>query len=326
MAKTYSRNHTVSAGYIRRFASNRRVTVHHVTRGVFDTGSRAVGFQNDFWGSEDLSREVEEAFDKCENPVLQMLRDLPRRWPLATTDRAAVAQFLAIHVIRTPAYGAFVRRAGKHAREDAVRDVAAQHGLMEDEISTRATEILSGQRNHVRTLLGQVGRIASMFSNMQWALVQFDHDHLITSDQPVVMLPLVQATISPASSVPIYGFSKIMEARFTLDPRQVLLMTWADAPDIASLLSGTYSQACSINCAIRAQSLEEWVCRPQTTPPFHAPPILTPSIYAISTELLAGYTVQSALQSRRRAESDRLISRIIEENAPRDRMTWITVT
>lgn len=164
-----------------------------------------------------------------------------------------------------------------------------------------------------------------MFSSMQWTLVRFDQDRLITSDQPVVMLPLSPATVSPASSVPVAGLSNMIEARFTLDPRQVLLMTWADAPDTAEPLNGTYSQACSVNCAVRAQSLEEWFCRPQTTPPFHSLPLLAPRIYAISTELLPGYDVQVAAQSRRHAEADRLMSRIIEENAPRDQMRWVTV-
>lgn len=319
------RNHTVSAGYIARFASDRLVTVHHVTKGVFDIGPRAVGFQNDFWGSEELSRKVEQAFNKCENPVLRMLRGLPQHWPLATTDRAALAQFLAIHVIRTPAFGAFVRRVGEQAREEAIRDVAEQHGLSEDEIAAAGSKLLRSQHNHALTLLGQIGRIGGMFSSMQWMLVRFDKDCLITSDQPVVMLPLSPAPVSPASSVPAAGLSNTIEARFTLDSRQVLLMTWADAPDTAEPLNGTYSQACSINCAVRAQSLEEWVCRPQTAPPFLSPPILTPSIYAISTELLSGYTAQVAAQSRRHAEADRLMSRIIEENAPRGRMSWVRV-
>jgi len=183
---------------------------------------------------------------------------------------------------------------------------------------------MKGQRDHVRTLLGQISRVASMFGNMQWNLVQFDHDWLITSDQPVVMLPLRQAAVSPASSVPAGGFSNTMEAFFTLDPRQLLLMTWVEAPDSAQPLSGTYRQACSVNCALRAQSLTEWVSHPGVTPPFHAPPVLEPSIYAISTELLPGYTLQAAIRSRRRAAANRLMAKVIEENAPRDRMSWVT--
>jgi hypothetical protein len=321
---THRRNHTVTAGYLGRFAKDGHVTVHRVTGGGFETGPRAVGYETDFWGPERLSREAEQAFSKCENPVLRMLRKLPQRWPLSTADRAGLAQFLAIHVIRTPAYGAFVRRAGKRARENAIRDAVEQHGLTAEQMAA-ADERLRGQRYHVRTLLGQVNRLGSMFGCMHWALVQFDRDCLITSDQPVVMLPLSPAPISPASSVPVSGLANMIEVRFTLDPRQALLLTWVETPDTVQPFAGTYSQACSINCAVRAQSLKEWMCRPQTTPPFLAPPILTPSVYAISTELLAGYTVQAATQSRRRAAADQLMSQMIEENAPRDQMRWLNI-
>jgi hypothetical protein len=163
-----------------------------------------------------------------------------------------------------------------------------------------------------------------MFSNMQWNLIQFDQDRLITSDQPVVMLPLQGGVVSPASSVPASGFRDLMEVFFTIDPRQMLLMTWAEAPDSAQPLSGSYRQACSVNCAVRVQALTEWVSRPGSTPPFHAPPILEPSIYPISTELLPGYTVRVATNSRRRAAANQLMTKVIEENAPRDRMTWVT--
>jgi hypothetical protein len=318
------RHHTVSAGYIGRFANNRRqVAVHHVTGGVSEIGSRAVGFQTDFWGSDELATEVEQAFNRVEDPVLRMLRNLPECWPLSTEDRAALAQFVAVHVIRTPAFGAFLRSVGNRALPKSVREIAEKHGLPEEKVAV-VTEGMKGQRNHVRTLLGQIGRIGSMFSNMQWNLVRFDHDWLVTSDQPVVMLPLGGGTMSPASSVPRGGLSNVMEAFFTIDPRQLLLLTWAEAPDAAQSLSGTRRQACSVNCAVRVQALTEWVSRPDTTPPFHTPPILEPSIYAISTELLPGYTTPVATNSRRRAAANQLMTKVIEENAPRDRMRWVT--
>jgi hypothetical protein len=320
---TPKRHHTVSAGYIGRFARAGRVSVHSVTGRVIEIGPRAVGFQNDFWGSDELATEVEQAFNKVENPVLRMLRNLPERWPLSTQDRGALAQFIAVHVIRTPAFGAFARRAGDRALEGSVHEIAKKRGVPEKRVAAIA-QVMKGQRNHVRLLLGQIGRIGSMFSNMQWNLVQFDQNWLITSDQPVVMLPLHGGVVSPASSVPAFGFRDIMEGWFTLDPRQLLLMTWAEASDSTQPLIGSYRQACSINCAVRMQALTEWVSRPGSTPPFHAPPILEPSIYPISTELLPGYTVQAAANSRRRAAANQLMTKVIEENAPRDRMTWVT--
>lgn len=324
MTTTPKRHHTVSAGYIGRFARTGRVTVHHATEGVSERRPRTVGYQTNFWGSAELSIEVEQAFNKVENPVLQMLRKLPERWPLSTEDRAALAQFIAVHVIRTPTFGAFARQAASRNIDDSVREIAEKRSVPEAKVAAIAQAMKKDQRHHVNLLLGQIGRIGSMFSNMQWNLVQFDHDWLITSDQPVVMLPLRGGVVSPASSVPASGFRDLMEAFFTLDPRRLLLLTWAEVPDTVQPRSGSYRQACSVNCAVRVQSLNEWVSRPGSTPPFHAPPILEPSIYPIATELLPGYDVQAAANSRRRAAANQLMEKMIAEEAPRDRMRWVT--
>lgn len=314
----YQKNHTVSAGYLRRFAKNGQITVHHATRGVRDIGPKAVGFQRDFWGPNEVAREMEAAFDQCENPTLRTLQTIAEQWPLDLPVRALVAQFLAIHVIRTPAFGIFARRVGV----GSLQEVAQQHQMTPSEIAA-ANAWVTGPHMHANMLLGQVGPIASIFSNMQWTLVQFDDDLLITCDQPVMLLPLAPAAITPASSVPANGFPRTVEVRFTLDPRQMLLMTWADAPDTERPLKGTYSQACSVNCALRAQTLEEWICRPQTSPPFLSPLLLKHRIYPISTELLPGYTVQIAARSRRRTEADRLMNQVMEEDLPRDRVRWV---
>lgn len=323
MTSTPRRNHTVTAGYIGRFARNGRVIVHRQDGSESEIGPRAVGFQRDYWGSDDVSRNVEQAFSTVENIALRMLRDLGERWPLSTEDRGALAEFVAIHLVRTPAFGAFIRQAGGRALDKAVQQQAARHGVTEAEVAAVARSMRT-QPYHVNTMLGQIGRIGSGFGNMQWNLVRFPRDWLITSDQPVVAVPAADGVVSPASALPAFGLLNAMEVFFALDPRQLLLMSWANQPDAEQPLSGTYRQACSINCATRAQALTEWVSRPGTRPPFLAPPILEPTVYAISTELLPGYSAKVAAQSERRTAANRLMMRMIEENAPRDRMRWVT--
>jgi hypothetical protein len=318
---SFQRNHIVSAGHLKRFAKGKLVVVHNALTGATrEVGPRAAGFQNDFWGPESLARAVEEAFNKCETPALQILQNISEQWPLNTPDRALLAEFLAIHVIRTLSFGAIARRSGLRA----VRDVARRHDLSSDQVSV-ATRRVMGPHMHIEALLGQVGRIGSVFGSMHWSLVQFDQDLLITSDQPVIMLPLTPTAITPASVIPPNGTVATVEVCFTLDPRQALLLTWADLPDTAQPLAGTYRQACSINCALRAQAWNEWVSRPQTSPPFLSPPLLQPQIYPISTELILGYTVEIAGQSRRRAETERLARGVAESDAPRDRMRWVRI-
>lgn len=64
-----------------------------------------------------------------------------------------------MHVIRTPAFGAFVRSSGGRVLDKTVREQAERHGVSEDELAPMAQEMRS-QRYHVKTLLGQIGRVA----------------------------------------------------------------------------------------------------------------------------------------------------------------------
>lgn len=65
----------------------------------------SVGWRPGWWGSDgDLAREVEELLRKTEDRAAPILRSVKTRWPLAREDRAQLAQFLAIHVVRGPAW------------------------------------------------------------------------------------------------------------------------------------------------------------------------------------------------------------------------------
>jgi len=314
------RIHTVTAGYLRRFARDGVVTVRHAKHGTYKASPKRVACQYDFWGPEDLAREVEESFGRNESAALRTMRKVSERWPPVGPNRAHLAGFMAIHIVRTPAYGSFVRSLG----EEAIRE-QIEASDFSPAVRAAATDEFRGPRMHATTLLGQITRIGSLLGSMQWTLVQFERDLLTTCDQPVVLLPLGGGDISPASSLAPFGLANTMEVRFTLDPRQVLLLTWLDGRDAEQPLEGTYAQACSVNCGVAAQAVEEWVHRPGTTPPFHSPPLLRPRLYPISTELLSGYTHEAAVRSERRAATDALMTRLIDENAPRDRMEWVRV-
>ena len=179
---------------------------------------------------------------------------------------------------------------------------------------------------HAETLRGQVGRILGLFASMHWSLVTFDDDWLITCDQPVLILPTTNTTITPKASIPATGFANTMEVCFTVDPRKLLLMTWRDDHDSQQPIRGEFRHACSVNAGLRSQTAKEWISRPGSTPPFVAPPMRHPNLYAISTELLPGYTVPVAVGSRRRTATDAMVAALIEENAPRDRARWVGMT
>ncbi len=107
-----------------------------------------------------------------------------------------------------------------------------------------------------------------------------------------------------------------------MDPRRALLLTWREEWD-EPWLNGARAHACSINCALKAQTFQEWFCRPGTAPPFLSPPILQERTLPISSDLLPGYTVESAAASRRRHATDSLIDKMVEEQTPANQMRWV---
>jgi hypothetical protein len=317
-------NHTVSAGYVRRFTgTHNTVTVHHRQRGTFDKGPRGVGRQLDYWGSPEISSELEALFCRMESDGLRLLRNLRQRWPLTSTvDRPALGLLLAIHIVRMPSFSGDLRLLGERASREVLAEHAPEYGLDEQQIATVA-EGLRGHRVHADTLLRQVPRIASALCSMHWSVVEFEEDWLITCDQPVVLLPLVPRPISPASALPRDGFMNTLEGRFTLDPRRMLLLSWRDERD-GLWLAGDYAHACNVNCALKAQSLQEWFCRPGSSPPFLAPPILEERVSPLSLALLPGYTFESAAASQRRQAADRTIAKLLDK-ASSGQMRWVRV-
>jgi hypothetical protein len=137
-------------------------------------------------------------------------------------------------------------------------------------------------------------------------------------------LPYVPSPITPASAITPQGLAATLEARFTLDPRRALLLSWRETEE--ETLAGTYAQACSINCALKKQTLQEWFCRPGSNPALYSFPLITePPVYPISIELLPGYGVASAASSGRRQAAERIVFEMIEDQTPPSQMRWVRV-
>ncbi|MFZ1154424.1 MAG: DUF4238 domain-containing protein [Solirubrobacteraceae bacterium] len=317
------KHHIVTAGYVRRFTHDDVVTVHRQDGRVYDEGPAGVGYQRDFWGSPELASRIEAAFCKLESFALNVINDIQGRWPLTGNQRAALGRFLALHIVRLPAYGGFTRMLGEYAARQTIADGVVEYQMDPEEAAVYA-EALRDESVHVNSLVRQMSRIASFFCSMHWSLVEFPEDWLISCDQPVVLLPYSLSPITPASAITPQGLAATLEGRFTLDPRHALLLTWHETEE--ATLAGTYAQACSINCALRAQTLQEWFCRAGSTPPFLSPPLAEERIYPISIELLPGYSVGSAAASKRRLAAEDLVLRMVNEQTPASKMRWVRVS
>jgi hypothetical protein len=323
-SSTPRKHHTVSAGYVRRFVGDANtVTVHHAQRGIYDEGPGGVGYQVDYWGTSALASRVEARFSRVESDALGLLAHLEDRWPLDERDRAALGQFIASHIVRLPSFGGALRQFCVIAAREMLAEKAPEHGLDEQQVAVVA-EHLRSQLFHARDLLRQIPRIASALCSMHWTVVEFENDWLISCDQPVVLLARGQRDISPASAIQPYGLMNTFEGRFTLDPHHALLLTWHHEPD-GAWLRGARAHACSINCALKAQTLQEWFCRPGTAPPLLSPPILEERVFPIAPDLLPGYTMESASASGRRHAAEALISKIIEGEPLANEVRWTRV-
>jgi hypothetical protein len=320
-SNTPRKHHTITAGYLRRFSRQSRIDVHRGSS-TETKGVRGVGYQLDFWGSAEVALKMESWLTKEENRALDVLSDLPTRWPLRGDDRGSLGIFMAIHVVRTPAYGGFVRQMGERANHDVLAKNAPALGLTAEEVDIYA-ELLRSDEIHTNTLTRQARFIGSYLASMHWSLVEFGQP-LITSDQPVVLLPWMPVPVTPATALLPAGLAATFEGRFTLDPHHALVMSW-DEDRTEPALQGTYAQACSVNAALKAQSVSEWYSRPGTTPPFLMLPYLEERVYAISQELRPGYTVERAGASGRRQHAEEIVDRMVRGEVPLEQMPWATM-
>ena len=97
-------------------------------------------------------RAVEQSLGQCEGPTLRRLRDLDRDlgrvWPLTVENRALLGQFIALHIVRTPAFGLYLRL----VTEDAITDERGR-GRVPPESFDAVAQMFRGPRMHANALL-----------------------------------------------------------------------------------------------------------------------------------------------------------------------------
>jgi hypothetical protein len=186
------RIHLASRCYIRGFAVNGRVFVDAAQAGkpgeVQERTVSSVAWRPGWWGSSsELAEAAEFLLGRSEDETAPILRELTNRWPLSREDRAALAQFIAIHAVRTPAW----RNAYDTVTTLAIHDELDRR-RWDPEVEKQAVAELISDRMRVESLLKQIPRMASLFMSMHWSLVQFNDPLLASCDQPVVCVPILE--------------------------------------------------------------------------------------------------------------------------------------
>jgi hypothetical protein len=224
----------------------------------------AVGWVRDWWGKDDptLNEDCEIAPRYLEDKVPRLLKEVEDLWPYSPADRALVAQFIALHVIRSDAGRDRVMEA-REAALTQLRTAADDPALVECVAATVSTDRSLAQR-----LYGQVNKFASIFASMHWTLLHFDEPWLITSDQPVCPVPLLhQGETAQIDGSAGKGWIDMIEVRFPLGPRHALLATWVGPEHAEAAIPGSWQDAVNLNAASRAQARRQRFYDPRCSPP-----------------------------------------------------------
>jgi hypothetical protein len=139
---------------------------------------------------------------------------------------------------------------------------------------------------------------SGVLASMHWTLVEFPVPLLVTSDDPVVIWPRYELAPVPQPTPLTTGLLETLEVRAPISPTHLLLMTWSDGfDDDANRAKGKRHHAKNANAFTRAQADKQWFYMPGTAPVIGKRRRFPP----ISTELIKGYSIDAAANSRRRA-------------------------
>lgn len=310
----YVRNHLTSSLYLEGFADETgRVTVATIgprSRPVRLAKPENLGYRRYFWGRDAaLRREVEQKLSEVESDAAQALRTLPGSWPPSdlVAERAAMMQFLAIHLLRTPGWRHLVRQLGERWIAENGDDYPGEMSREEMLETARSDDFVAS------TIMSEIPVLASLFGSMHWSLVSFADPCLVTSDQPVVAVPFQPGGSEEVLPMPAAGLLHTFEFRTAIDPRHLLLLTWIDRDDLAEAIPGTRAIASEANASVRAQADTQWFRHPAANPPLGT--VLldgSQAPRAIAPMVLGPYSLARAQNSRRRREAERHVHDMIE--------------
>ena len=278
-----------------------------------------VGFRNRFWGREQEIRDaVEGQLSSVETHIPRLLNDLVSTGGPAhgSADRGLLLQFLAIHMVRNPAWrnviGGNIERLIVARGHDAPEWAPLRDRLRADEY-------------WVDAVLRQIPQIAGMLGSMQWALLRFPAPWLATCDQPVLPVALApQGVRVPVHETP--ALLETVEFRFVVDPWHAVILSWHDAPDWKSWADADQHIAADINRSVVGRADVEYFHRRGVEPPFVAPPWLpTDECSPISTRLHADYWTGAAENSERRRRAAVMLRDAID-NDTTDQIRTVTVS
>ena len=309
----YTKNHLVTVAYLRNWCGSdgllrvSRPSAHATTNAV----PEAVGYQKAWWSrSRELNARAEKACSRLEALASRLL-NARARWPYEGQERATLAEFIALHVLRTRAW----RRWYEGVRESALGKQPGDGQRGADVFS----EILRVARSDEETLGSferMLGSVAGLLASMHWTLIEFGEPVLATSDQPVAPVRLPKnASVAPFAAMPRAGLLETLEIRFPLAPARALLLSWAPEAD-DRVLRGSWLDAINLNQPTIDRAEFEYFLFPDCIAalPSDAMRWCRP----LSTQLFSGYSESAARDSPHRRQVGASLEALVDRD-PKDR-------
>jgi hypothetical protein len=310
--------HTVTRAYLASWAPPpaRLLQPYHAVYGRQKlTSPSGTGYALDWWGDDPaLNAAGEKACMPLENSIPRVLATIANLWPLkeprdgSESPRGLLAQFLALHALRTEA----ARRWLEGAREnslDGMRD--SWTGRVE---FARLEERARSDHERARSLIRMINKVATVLGSMNWTLLRFDEPWLITADHPVCPVPLMDPLgEARVEAMPPDGWANLLEVRFPISPSLGLLCCWQLAPD-PPIVSGTWDHAANFNAGLKAQAQERWFHVPGPMPPFPGRIFseVDQNLPALAPQFFPGYNSATARTSRLREAVLKQIDEMVE--------------
>jgi hypothetical protein len=256
-----------------------------------------------------LNAACEEACGKLETAIPDAFAAVRRESPLSLQTRSTLAQFIALHVVRTPAF----RRWFEPTRDASIEQYRDQFPNATK--FERWRQEMRSDEERAKKLLSLINKLGSVIGSMHWTLLRFDERRLITSDQPVCPVPLLTpGVIHPIEAMPADGWLDTCEIRFPISPQIALLATWYMGPERASL-TGMWRHAVNINASVAQQAVNQRFQVPDVEPAMPGAIFLDrrPLLAPISIDVLAGYSLAAARESPRRRQTAEELERLIHD-------------
>jgi Protein of unknown function (DUF4238) len=314
--------HVVPAGYLRGFGSRVDLSSPAIflaarrARGGGSDGSisvRDAAVRSHFYAFEDAAgvrnSAAEFELSKLENLAVPVIRAVSDGvWPLPDADKAILAEFFGLLLIRGPRWKRFhAELAERFLVETAPSLIAETPGATAEHLE-RFADRLRSDVTWIERMFSLSYKSAAALGSMQWNLVEFARPIVCTCDHPVVLWLADGQSHKPAVVPMNTGLLNTLEVRVPLTATSALVLTWADTED--ARVSGRREDASQINVFTVAQSEYHWFHRPGVTPPVTSGGRLA----ELSSRMVRGYDLGAMRSSSRRTRISEILNSQLGED------------